>query len=106
MCGFVGYLGKSLEKFSDALPKAARSIVHRGPDGTSRKTGDLYDVAFNRLSINDLSDAAMQPFEYEGVICWVNGEVYNHVELKRKYIEVENILSLPMPKAMKMNKNF
>jgi asparagine synthase (glutamine-hydrolysing) len=63
-------------------------MTHRGPDGEGlwiRKQGDV-GLAHRRLSIVDLSDAGRQPMSNEDGTVWVtyNGEIYNHVELRRQ----------------------
>ncbi len=62
------------------------SQTHRGPDQEGvYGWKDRLEVAFSRLAINDLSEAGMQPFHHHGVSVWVNGEIYNYPELKKKY---------------------
>ena len=83
MCGFVGYVGAP----SYDLVEAAESVLHRGPDAqVIRQTGD-WSVAFNRLAIIDTSESAMQPFSFQGVTVFVNGEIYNYKELRSQYGE-------------------
>lgn len=77
MCGFVGYFGKTQRDLSQALC----TIKHRGPDMSGLQTGANWGVGFCRLSIIDLSTAGMQPFRYDDVIVYLNGEVYNYIEL-------------------------
>jgi len=77
MCGFVGYFGK---KHID-LDEARLSISNRGPDMSGTKSGDDWKIAFNRLSIHDLSTNGMQPFEYNNIIVYMNGEIFNYIEL-------------------------
>lgn len=77
MCGFIGYFG---DKFFD-LKNASNSIFHRGPDNQKIFTNDHYSIAFNRLSILDLSARAMQPFKYRDITVFFNGEIYNYIEL-------------------------
>lgn len=80
MCGFVGYFG---DNYYD-LKESAYSILHRGPDNQNLSKGKHWSVAFNRLSIIDLSDEAMQPFRYDKITVFVNGEIYNYLELKKE----------------------
>lgn len=77
MCGFVGYFGNSKQN----LGRALKSINHRGPDMQEIEHGPGWGVGFSRLSIIDLSPAGMQPFSYDGVVVYLNGEIYNYVEL-------------------------
>lgn len=77
MCGFVGYFGtEDIE-----LEEARKTINSRGPDMHGTQNGDGWKVAFNRLSIHDLSDKGMQPFVYEDVTVYMNGEIFNYIEL-------------------------
>ncbi|MFK5974986.1 MAG: asparagine synthase (glutamine-hydrolyzing) [Sulfurovum sp.] len=83
MCGFIGYFGKE----SIDLEEARLSIANRGPDMNGTRSGDDWRVAFNRLSIHDLSDNGMQPFEYNNIIVYMNGEIFNYIELLDKHKE-------------------
>ena len=83
MCGFVGCFGK----IDKAIAKAGKKIFHRGPDNSKYYEGKDWCLQFNRLSIIDLSDEAMQPFSYDSVEIFVNGEIYNYIELKKKFKE-------------------
>jgi len=82
MCGFVGKFGK----IDNRIKVAGDKIIHRGPDMQAFNSGKDWAVQFNRLSIIDLSDQGMQPFEYDGVKVFLNGEIYNFLELKQKYV--------------------
>lgn len=81
MCGILGCFG-IVDKNINTL---GASIIHRGPNEQKYVEGKDWSVKFNRLSIIDLSKEAMQPFSYEGVDVFVNGEIYNYVELREKY---------------------
>ena len=81
MCGFVGYFGKDKKD----LRESAELISHRGPDQTSFEINENFSVAFNRLSIIDISNKGMQPFKKNDVIVYYNGEIYNYLELQKKF---------------------
>ncbi|RMH57119.1 MAG: asparagine synthase (glutamine-hydrolyzing) [Candidatus Hydrogenedentota bacterium] len=87
MCGIVGYIGfaGAHRHINVNLEAAQKAIKHRGPDEQNITVGPNYRVAFNRLSINDLSHRGMQPFSYDDVYVFINGEIYNYVELRRRY---------------------
>ncbi len=85
MCGIVGYFKPHQMVNRVNIEKAAASIKHRGPDDFGIIENSGSHIAFQRLSINDLSKNGMQPFKYDGVTAYVNGEIYNHIELKEKY---------------------
>ncbi len=63
-------------------------VSHRGPDGQGWRVFDSaagsVALGHRRLSIIDLSDAALQPMSYaDGRYCVVyNGEIYNYLELR------------------------
>jgi asparagine synthase (glutamine-hydrolysing) len=69
----------------DAMSKA---MSHRGPDDGGTRTWDDQGVALahRRLSIVDLSPAGRNPMPNEDGTVWVvhNGEIYNHLELRRE----------------------
>jgi asparagine synthase (glutamine-hydrolysing) len=71
------------------------SMAHRGPDGEGSWISDngRLGLAHRRLAIIDLSDAAAQPMhDTTGELSIVfNGEIYNHVELRRE-LEADGVL--------------
>ena len=81
MCGFVGKFGLPDKK----IKEAGKIIYHRGPDMQNFLNGKDWSIAFNRLSILDLSSEGMQPFEHDGVKVYMNGEIYNFIELREKF---------------------
>lgn len=64
-----------------------RAIRHRGPDGIGTSTYRGAALGLARLSLVD-RDAPAGPFSNEdgSVVTICNGEIYNHVELKRDLI--------------------
>lgn len=89
MCGFVGCVGQRDLDVDEAL----LSLLHRGPDSSGIYRGDNCVVGFNRLAIQDLSPNGMQPFVHDGVVVFVNGEIYNSQELKRDYFPITEFSS-------------
>jgi asparagine synthase (glutamine-hydrolysing) len=84
MCGIVVVAG-----VPDARAVATRSVStlhHRGPDALGVWSDDARNIALahTRLSIVDLSDAALQPMTSadDRYVLVFNGEIYNHVELR------------------------
>lgn len=83
MCGIVGIVGR------EPLPEDALGVVgllrHRGPDGEGRFASGPVAMAMRRLAIIDL-DTGDQPISNESgdVVCVLNGEIYNYVELRRE----------------------
>lgn len=66
------------------LPECLRRLRHRGPDDTGTwSDGDLA-LGFARLAINGAGAIGRQPNQHGGLIGAINGEIYNHRELKRR----------------------
>jgi len=66
------------------LSASLNNIAHRGPDGegTFFSNSENCILGHRRLSILDLSDAAMQPMSRDGGVLAFNGEIYNHISLR------------------------
>jgi asparagine synthase (glutamine-hydrolysing) len=84
MCGIAGSYNLPLDAgVGEAVSSA---IAHRGPDAAghwiSDDQGPPVWLCHRRLSIIDLSSAANQPFEKDGLILIYNGEIYNYRELQ------------------------
>ena len=99
MCGFLGKISNSPISL-EQLNKANIHNVCRGPDALKCETGKFFtnsntnkdihfNFMFNRLSIIDLSENAMQPMYSKNFSTWImfNGEIYNHRKLKKILIE-------------------
>lgn len=97
MCGIYFYQG---QKEQGQLKLKFNKIRHRGPDNSD--TYSFYNcvdnrhenmcssvintiIGFHRLSINDLTPVGHQPFEIKDHVLICNGEIYNHLELTKKY---------------------
>ena len=86
MCGLLYSNDSSVEK--DSFLRALRLMEHRGPDapgGYFRKNN--HQFGHNRLKILDLNERSNQPFVSKcgRYIIVFNGEIYNYLELKKKY---------------------
>ncbi|MFH0900912.1 MAG: asparagine synthase (glutamine-hydrolyzing) [Pseudomonadota bacterium] len=87
MCGIAGLLAPQ----PDARPRPGAidlltsAMVHRGPDGAGSYEDGPIALGHRRLAIIDLSENGRQPMFNEdgGVVIVVNGEIYNHRELRR-----------------------
>ncbi|HKO92315.1 MAG TPA: asparagine synthase (glutamine-hydrolyzing) [Polyangiaceae bacterium] len=84
MCGISGIIGSdpgalgTVERMTDV-------ILHRGPDGYGYYEGKGVVFGHRRLAVVDLSEAGHQPMTYlDRYVITYNGEVYNHVELRRR----------------------
>ncbi len=84
MCGIAGSYNLSLD--AEVAEAVSLAIAHRGPDAAGHwNSGDLGPpvwLCHRRLSIIDLSSAANQPFEKDGLILIYNGEIYNYRQLQ------------------------
>lgn len=82
MCGIIAAFGTNAHSFiKDNMIK----LNHRGPDGFSIYYENDVAIGFSRLSINDTTDNGMQPRELGAFVTLVNGEIYNHQQLKSKH---------------------
>lgn len=80
MCGIVGIIGR----FEGSKGKMVlEELKERGPDDTFSKHGDNYFLGLSRLSIIAPDDEEL-PYTNESndIFCVVNGEIYNHIELR------------------------
>jgi len=86
MCSILGYYNsKQSLKEVEILNQ---TLNHRGPDNSSvveYKFGDkkLF-LGHNRLSIQDLNQNANQPMHSNRFAIVFNGEIYNHLELRKR----------------------
>ena len=87
MCGIAGIVGNCPDR--RLIPEMLDLMKHRGPDSRGFYQSDMVHLGHCRLSINDLSERASQPFvsEKDEVVVLVNGEIYNFKELRRPLIE-------------------
>jgi asparagine synthase (glutamine-hydrolysing) len=103
MCGLTGYWkdnGHSSEDAEAIVGAMARQITHRGPDdqGVWTDASAGLALAHRRLSILDLSPQGHQPMlsHCGRYVIAFNGEVYNHLELRRELEGVDCRASLAM----------
>lgn len=88
MCGIIGIASsKNLINENDLI-RGRDSMVHRGPDSHGVWLSEDKKIGFGhrRLSIIDLTDAGHQPMTNldQNISIVFNGEIYNHVDLKKK----------------------
>lgn len=86
MCGIAGLARRDAGGISgDMLRRMAGALAHRGPDGSGVHVSDRVGLAHTRLSVVDLAGGAQPLANEDGqVVVTYNGEVYNHVELRRE----------------------
>ncbi len=84
----------SRERDGPVLEAMGAAIHHRGPDDTQTMLWQNVGFVFKRLSIVDL-DGGRQPFETpDGRVCaMVNGEIYNHRDLRRHLNGIHHLQS-------------
>src|SRR5262249_14165111 len=90
MCGFAGFhSGRSFPvDAGDLVRHMAEELHHRGPDDAGQYADPDLGIAlgFRRLAIVDKSSSGHQPMVSANgrFILVVNGEVYNHLPLRRR----------------------
>lgn len=85
MCGIVGVfeLKTEVEKLRPQVLEMSKKIRHRGPDWSGIYCGEKSILAHERLSIVDPESGGQPLYSKDGnLILAVNGEIYNHIELK------------------------
>ena len=86
MCGFAAiHLPEGQTPERAWLAGAAAALRHRGPDDEGLHLEPGVGLAFRRLAIVDVA-AGHQPLANEDGTVWIafNGEIYNHVALRRE----------------------
>jgi asparagine synthase (glutamine-hydrolysing) len=86
MCGIAGLMYKNNKKPSkEPLIKLAKALHHRGPDDHGVLIKDSTALVHTRLSIIDVQGGHQPLVDDKGLFLIVNGEIYNHVELKKDF---------------------
>lgn len=85
MCGIIGGIYKESFESNELL----QTISHRGPDNIGFYKKDNIFLGHTRLAIQDLSENGNQPMisSDKKYIIVFNGEVYNHQEIREKYLQ-------------------
>ena len=79
MCGIAGAINFQLD-----IPVLTKDLFHRGPDDqTTFNEGNL-TLHHHRLSILDIAGGA-QPMHHGPYTIIFNGEIYNHLEVRKKF---------------------
>jgi len=81
MCGVIAFVGAPVPECAEALSL----ISHRGPDSTGSLDLPGVWLGHHRLAILDPTPAANQPMPFGPSGPWIvyNGEIYNHLRLRR-----------------------
>ncbi|SBV94760.1 asparagine synthase B [uncultured Dysgonomonas sp.] len=92
MCGFVGVfdLTQNIDVLRGQVLRMAKKIRHRGPDWSGVYCGSKSILAHERLSIVGV-DSGKQPLysKDKKLVLAVNGEIYNHKEIRNRYSDYE-----------------
>ncbi|MFN3840639.1 MAG: asparagine synthase B [Cyclobacteriaceae bacterium] len=86
MCGIIGVfeLKTNAAELRPGVLDMAKKIRHRGPDWSGIYCGDKAILAHERLAIVDPTSGRQPLISSDGnLILAVNGEIYNHQELKK-----------------------
>ncbi len=88
MCGLCGICGPAAnaETHRRAVHTMSAALEHRGPDDSGDVTLQDFCGSFRRLSIVDLSQSGHQPMQRGPLTLMFNGEIYNHLELRRELV--------------------
>src|SRR5262245_39213421 len=85
MCGIYGMVGTLAPPSDAVLARMAERLAHRGPDADGQIVAGRAGLGCRRLAIIDLPGGT-QPLANENgdVYAVCNGEIYNHVRLRRE----------------------
>lgn len=96
MCGISGIINFKSKVNKKVVEKINNKILYRGPDHKKIIQNDLGCFGYVRLKIIDISTSSNQPFvsKDKKVSIFYNGEIYNYIDLKKKYFKKVNFKSL------------
>jgi asparagine synthase (glutamine-hydrolysing) len=94
MCGICGVAGGDPADGRDLVHRMCAAMVHRGPDDEGIVQQDGVAFGMRRLSIIDV-EGGHQPMHNEDSTVWVvqNGEIYNHLELRKLLVAAGHTFS-------------
>ncbi|MFN8211064.1 MAG: asparagine synthase B [Bacteroidales bacterium] len=96
MCGIIGVfeLKQKPEVLRPAVLAMSKKVRHRGPDWSGIWCGEKAILAHERLAIVDPVSGAQPLHSEDGeLILTVNGEIYNHIELRKTLKSEYNFLT-------------
>ena len=89
MCGifFIQALGNKpfSRQRTQQFTSSSDKIRDRGPDNTTITYDDNTFMCFQRLKVNDLTDAGNQPMFIDETFLLCNGEIYNHQHIESQF---------------------
>jgi len=81
MCGIAGGVRCRVD-----VRKLSENLRHRGPDDFGEYRWGECRLFHTRLAVQDLSGGA-QPMERDGCVIVFNGEIYNHLQLRKERLQ-------------------
>ncbi|UCG17803.1 MAG: asparagine synthase (glutamine-hydrolyzing) [Phycisphaerales bacterium] len=93
MCGIVGILsGRPRLDLLERVHEMAGILLHRGPDQQGASGDETLALGMNRLAIvDDRVHDVPYTNEDEGVRLVYNGEVYNHLDIRRRFRQTHSL---------------
>ncbi len=92
MCGIAGFIDFKFQSSEQIVRRMADAVAYRGPDGQGQvfiQTPEAQiGLGHRRLSVIDLTQAANQPLQYDGLHIIFNGEIYNYAEIRTELIRL------------------
>lgn len=79
MCGIAGSINHRLD-----IPLLTQCMFHRGPDEQTTYEEHNLQLHHHRLAIVDIA-GGRQPMHYGGLTIIFNGEMYNHLDVRKKH---------------------
>ncbi|NQU87067.1 MAG: asparagine synthase B, partial [Mariniphaga sp.] len=96
MCGIVGVFDLKVksEDLRKQVLNMSKRVRHRGPDWSGIYCGEKSILAHERLSIVDPESGGQPLYSKDGkLILAVNGEIYNHQEIRNNYEDSYDFLT-------------
>lgn len=88
MCGFVGMfdIKEGSSEYREQVLGMSKKIRHRGPDWSGVYTSNNAILSHERLAIVDPTSGKQPLYSKDGsLVLAVNGEIYNHKEIRERY---------------------
>jgi asparagine synthase (glutamine-hydrolysing) len=92
MCGIIGIFGKEgeVQKLRPAALEMSKKIRHRGPDWSGIYSSEKAILSHERLAIVDPKSGGQPLYSSDKkLVLAVNGEIYNHMELRAGLADYE-----------------
>ena len=96
MCGIVGVFDLKIDhtELKPGVLKMSKKLRHRGPDWSGIFCSERSILAHERLSIVDPQSGKQPLYSRDcNLILAVNGEIYNHQEIRNRYKDTYEFLT-------------